>query len=499
MKGFFLSAWNALSLGLALGASVVSGAAQSLSPGTVWVYNLTEGGRIVDDCPICDRIPIVAPLRGTYELRLNHYGPLFTYYDITNINFSTSSAPGREYKVRGHGSFQIGGEISVFQSATLEVTIDNGVTNDLCYFTNISSIVTRLWPMMQISFSQTNGTATQQYYLDLNTAPLREIWFSAASDFVAGIWNAPSNRISGGDLLATSGLVVKRNEEFAGRLSPMPPAPDVGLKDIDILPGGEIAFSMETDLFSEVLGPLSPGDLLSDQGRVLRTNASLIAAFAPTPADGVGLSAVQIMPSGSTWFSVQTRFHSQSLNQDLFPGDLLSDDGTLVKSNAQLLALFKPLDSSTDFGLRAIHVWPGGEIWFSTSKAFDSADGTHYEAGDLLSDHGYLVFRESELLSAFAPSGVSTNTNIGIDSLFVVTDVAPNEPAPTLSMPYLTNQPPASIAFAWKGRGRVFQLERTINPAGPYVPVSLITTDKSAIDPGVQTNQAQSFYRLHQW
>jgi len=42
------------------------------------------------------------------------------------------------------------------------------------------------------------------------------------------------------------------------------------------LPGGEIAYSIETAAWSERLSAqLSPGDLLSDRGRLFRTNQQL--------------------------------------------------------------------------------------------------------------------------------------------------------------------------------------------------------------------------------
>jgi hypothetical protein len=42
-------------------------------------------------------------------------------------------------------------------------------------------------------------------------------------------------------------------------------------------------------------------------------------------------------------------------------------------------------------------------------------------------------------------------------------------------------------------------LEKATNLAGPYLPASRIDTDGPFLDPGVLTNQAQAFYRLHQW
>jgi hypothetical protein len=55
------------------------------------------------------------------------------------------------------------------------------------------------------------------------------------------------------------------------------------------------------------------------------------------------------------------------------------------------------------------------------------------------------------------------------------------------------------LVFARNGGSRVFQLERATNATGPYIPISLITTDTLLLDAGALTNQAQAFYRLHQW
>jgi hypothetical protein len=88
---------------------------------------------------------------------------------------------------------------------------------------------------------------------------------------------------------------------------------------------------------------------------------------------------------------------------------------------------------------------------------------------------------------------------LGLDAFFIVTDVVPPGPAVTLGSPQLTSQPPASLAFQRSGGSRVFQLERAASVAGPYLPISLITTDPLFLDPGARTNQTRAFYRVHQW
>ncbi len=229
---------------------------------------------------------------------------------------------------------------------------------------------------------------------------------------------------------------------------------------------------------------------------MVRTNQQLIAAFLPPPPlpSDVGLSALQAMGDGEIYFSVQTKFFSGKLGRVVQPGDLLTDLGAIVKANADLLRLFGPTNNC---GLDSVHVWPSGEIWFSTQNGFYDSSSNYYGPGDLLSDQGYVVYRNSELLASFQPA--ESVADLGLDALFIVTDVIPATPAVKLGLPQLTNQPPASLTLLRSGGSRAFQLERATNVAGPYVPVSPIATDTLFLDAGVLTNQPQSFYRLQQW
>jgi hypothetical protein len=354
--------------------------------------------------------------------------------------------------------------------------------------------------MFKAEVDQTNGTLIQQYRLEISAAPFREIWFSTATNFQAGIWSAPTNGISGGDLLSSSGRVVKRNSELTASLGIQPPVADLGLKDVDVLPDGEIAFSIEQNVFSGTLGQLLSQDLLSDRGRVIdHGNPDLIGNFQPAPPlpEFVGLDAVQVMDNGQIYFSVQNAFGSKKLGITLQPGDLLSDQGVVVRTGEQLLRQFKPANPTNNYGLKSIFVWPEGEIWFSTRDGFYDSNGTFFASGDLLSDQGYLVYSNAELLAAFAPTGSSTNA--GLDALFVVSDLIPEALATSLSLPQLIGQPPASIQLQRSKGGRVFQLEAATNILGPFIPILPITTDQIFIDADALTNGTQRFYRLHQW
>ena len=484
-------------LALLLVPGVVSSRGDGPTPTSrkVAAYTLLEGSYLVDDCPVCARPTILAPLRGTFNLLFLEQNPLFTRYAVRDLSFTAGSAAGWHYKVTGSGNYEVGGEVAVQQYMTLQADINNGYTNKLCYFTNASQAVERPWPMISIALTQTNGTLTQVYELDIVAAPLREIWFSTTTGFTAGKWQGPTNKISPGDLISSAGRVVRRNNDLTRNLGFMPIVLDVGLDAVDIGPGGEILFSMVRDGFSESLGPLHHGDLLSDRGKIVKRNQQLLSAFAPPSTNfDAGLDSVQMMSDGSILFSITTNVLSTRTGTVLSRGDLLSDQGQVFRTHRQLLARFHPSQTNQDFGLDALYVWPSGEIWFSTEQGFQDTYLGAILPGDLLSDQGYRAFGNLELVSGFSP--VETNADFGLDALFVVSDFA--SPAPPPRLLGMAPQPnTGSLQVLWTGQGRVFQLERAASPAGPYFPCSPILPDSAFID--LLANQPQSFYRLRQW
>jgi len=275
----------------------------------------------------------------------------------------------------------------------------------------------------------------------------------------------------------------------------MPVVPDLGLDAIEILPGGEIAFSIEQDLFSESLGLLREGDMLSHRGRVLRSYADFSGAFGPEPpAADQGLDALHRLNKNEILFSVKRDFFSERLSQVIRRGDVLSSLGVVVKTNEQLIARFNPVEPKKDYGLDAIWIWPSGEIWFSLEAGFTGNSSESYGPGDLLSDQGYVVFRNLELVGAFAP--LEDLGDFGLDSLFMVTDEAPSVPGSRFThirRPAGTTR----VELEWEGEGRVFQVQRARDITGPYLPVSEIGPDLFFRDTNAVTSE--TFYRLQQW
>jgi hypothetical protein len=180
----------------------------------------------------------------------------------------------------------------------------------------------------------------------------------------------------------------------------------------------------------------------------------------------------------------------------LLRGDILSTEGKRIKSNRELLARFHPPVVDHDYGLDAFYIWPGGEIWFSTEEGFNDTQLGPILAGDALSDQGFVVFRNLELVSAFAP--LEDAAEFGLDALFIVTDTIPPAPAPKI-ISVMGPGPGGGISLNWTGNGRVSQLEKAANATGPFTPISPYMLDLNWLDPGVARSGSNGFFRLRQW
>ena len=137
------------------------------------LYTLINGSKLIDDCPICARVPIVVPITGTFGLQLVDQNPVLARYELRNISFRAASGPA--YQVAGSGTYQLGGEVSVLQQLFLNTEISDGfnTVNALCMST--TSAVTQPWPKMQIQVDQTNGMPSKVYHLMLVAVPAPQV------------------------------------------------------------------------------------------------------------------------------------------------------------------------------------------------------------------------------------------------------------------------------------------------------------------------------------
>jgi len=179
-------------------------------------------------------------------------------------------------------------------------------------------------------------------------------------------------------------------------------------------------------------------------GRIVRTNAQLIRAFVPGPIsiDGVGLDAVHtrrtISPADSSddvsinrrdiYFSSETNFWSRHLNRLVKHGDLLKEDGTIYRTNAQLLRHFHPcpipidIDDpqpvDRDYGLDAAYVMSNGRVLFSVEEGFCDRHYGWIDDGDLLCECGCVIRRNRALMDVWRP--LEDLHDFGLDAIELV-------------------------------------------------------------------------------
>jgi hypothetical protein len=467
--------------------------AQSYDPATTQLsYTLLAGSTFVDDCLVCGRPTICQPMRGSFDLVLLQNKPPYIKYAVKNIDFTASPGSNLERRITGEGVYVRFEEFAVLQDMTLAVQVKDSYTNKLAFFTNNSRLVEKPFPLIQVNLTQTNGSLLQTFSLQILAAPVREIWFSTAHAFVSTNRLPPTNQINPGDLLSNCGRVVRRNAELVQRLGLMPPVYDLGLDALNPTCKGEILFSVPQNVFSESLGLIQHGDLLSDRGAIVKRNQDLLAAFHPPTSFDAGLDAVQLMPDGEYLFSIQSNLVLNSTTT-LSRGDVLSDRGRVFLSHQQLLTNFQPAVTNRDFGLDALHILPDGEICFSVEESFlDNRLGL-IQSGDLLSNLGYRVLSNQDLLAAFAPADPAKD--YGLDALFVVTDAQPPKPPPRIVRCTRSGN---LFHLEWDGDGDVFQVEAAPNPGGPWLPCTPVLPDLSS-DVGSDSPSASGLFRLRQW
>ena len=492
MKHFPTRCWSLLALAF---TAVAPAQPQPASPLPAVTYTLLDGSYFVDDCLVCGRPTIMQPLRGTFDLVLIQNTPPYFRYAVRNVDFTTSPGWAGEAHLTGGGTYVRFEEFARLQDMDLALQVKDAFTNRPAFFTNDTVVAEKPFPLIQINLTQTNGTLLQTFSLNLFAAPLREVWFSTSKALTSTNRSSPTNVISPGDLISNRGRVVKRNRELVARLGVMPLVPDLGLDAVQVTRRGEILFSIPSNVWSETLGPIGHGDLLSNRGVIVKRNQALLAAFGVLAArPDAGLDAIQVMPDGEILFSMQSNVVVNP-GLTLGRGDILSDRGRVFRTNRELLANFHPAVTNRDFGLDALQILPGGEIWFSVEEAFtDNRLGTVH-AGDLLSSLGHRVFGNGQLVASFAPADPSPD--YGLDALFVVTDTRP--PPATAPRIVKLRRSAGTFCVDWEGDGDVFQLEHAPSISGPWSPCSPILPDLTFDDACDLTAGTSGFYRLRQW
>ncbi len=400
----------------------------------VVAYELMAGSTWQQGCfPPC-QCPITAelPLTGTFLLAPAGADMWTRYFAVTEVRWAVQSS-GAAIPITGSGKYSIGGDFALTHQLSLDLKVG---TAPVQHFDSGMIVGGAEFPEIHITIS-VNGGECYDTVIKVHARPTTivppwpELWFSTSTGFTAS--NMPSAipgfvHVSDGDLLSRRGTIVRKNSQLTARLGIMPPTPDLGLDAVTLGRGGSLWFSFDGQqppMWSETLGVwLKHGDLLSEAGFVVRTNEQLLRNFTRMPpvADA-GLDAVATAPNGEFLFSTDEGFHCESLGRWVGHGDLLSDRGYIVRTNAELLAKFEPIDMMgrplpADYGLDAVILRSNREIWFSVEIGFPDAKRGWIGHGDLLSTHGYVVVRNRDLVAPFGP--LEDLADFGLDAAMLL-------------------------------------------------------------------------------
>lgn len=461
-----------------------------------WRYRLLPDSQFLDDCIICDRPSIPWPMSGSFDLVLTAETPIGNRYRIVNVEFEAGNGSDLVYRLTGEGEYELGGEVAIRQSLalTLEVTAPSGTR--IAPFTELNPAPGRRWPMFHVDADETTGSDLSTYRLQLRAAPLRELWFTTAHGMTPGNSNAVLGHIAPGDILADTGRRVRANADLLEPFGWKPGFEDTDVHSLTAGPGGQLWFSLD-DVTAPDGQRIGWGDLLADTGATIATVPELLAAFGlMPPVPDAGLDAFAVAADGARLFSLRRDVFSEGLGQTLHHGDILSDRGTVVRRFKDLVASFEPQDLDPDAGLDAFHVWPSGEIWFSTSAGFVSGTRGPIQHGDLLSEDGYVVCRNLDLVRPFSP--LEDLADFGLDDIMIVTDTTPPPKPPAQLMPAPSLAGDGAWALRWVGAGRVYQVEQATDAAGFFVPAGPLQTGQSFTVPAAP-GDAPRFFRVAAW
>jgi hypothetical protein len=387
-------------------------------------YKLAEGSILIDDTDILMRPTLMVPIQGSFYLKRLPSNPLFTNYAIQDLRLKSTTSDS-SYTGKFNGTYRYGGEFALTQQMILKGYINN---SPLLTLDSYMTVPTIRYPWIEIDLVQVDPNNPFQYYrLHLVAAPWPKIWFSTSTSFTT----SSGIKIGHGDLLSMSGMIVRRNNQLTARLGIMPMVPDFGLDAVMLgkfsslpLPMSRyrpVWFSLPQDVNSMTLGLLHNGDLLSEQGTIVKSYEDFISPFVPMPLiEDYGLDAIARAPSGELLFSTNKNFFSEKLGRNISNGDLLSENGYVYRSSVDLLSKFVlcPTFAPIDIGLDAAYVWPHGEVWFSTKSSFPDQQYGMIGHGDLLSSYGKVVLRNRELLERFAP--IEDLADFGLDALEIL-------------------------------------------------------------------------------
>ena len=392
-------------------AAMLSPALASLQPAVR--YRVLEGSTLTGGPDGSQAIPI----RGSFELIPIAEGDVMQWYDVEHVLMTDATG----MPLTGSGWYLTGADLAPDQQMHLTIAHAGHAIE----FDSGTVVADVPFPLIEITLWEAPVPPWVPYQLHLRATPMRQVWFSTDVGLTSGALN---RTISDGDELNSVGSLIASNADLMRNMGVMPVVPDVGLDALQAAETDSPArtplwweqwFSAEDDVFSETLGDLGHGDLFSEGGWVVATNVDLIVPLTLQPIPDVGLDAIAWGWECNCWLiSTEVDFWAEYLLEMASHGSVLCTGCPGVfMTNEMLLRSFAPTAGSANLGLDALHVWPSGEVWFSVEEGFLDARYGWISDGDLLSDRGWIIYRNLDLVHAFQP--VEDLDNFGLDALHV--------------------------------------------------------------------------------
>ncbi|MFO0828324.1 MAG: hypothetical protein U0572_09250 [Phycisphaerales bacterium] len=117
--------------------------------------------------PPCQCAMQFGPLTGTFVLHAESPGPLFTQYELANLNFEAHVGT-IVYPITGSGTFKLGGEFAYLQRMELDLSVNGGATQ---HFDSGWVPPGAIWPQIDVTVS-INGMYCVDTVLDIVAAPV---------------------------------------------------------------------------------------------------------------------------------------------------------------------------------------------------------------------------------------------------------------------------------------------------------------------------------------
>jgi hypothetical protein len=417
-------------------------------------YQLVEGSTIMALYPDSERPVFEVPIKGSFLLTpaLSSTSN-FKAFNVNKLNFKAQNGDEHLTGKEGNGTYLYNDTATDPGQQRMRLSLRIGDSDPRKFDSGLVLIPKNTkFPWIDIivkNLKITTGEISPQYVIHLVAVPIPGFSFSTNYSFTSGSLGKPVNN---GDLLSSGGRILMTNSELISQFHLYPTFVEqkVGLDAVIgpfnhfPSPDGEtlkpfVLFSTDTDILAEE-NP-GQGDILSNFGKVVKRNYELISPFVlMPPIPDMGLDALSIAQKISIdspgtaiteedaalpekkiiVFSIKESFFSEKLGVLITPGDLLTTNGTLYRTNKELLQNFNPVSVSTEryIDIDAVYILPNGEVWFSTASDFTSGTLGHIGHGDLLSENGRRILRNMEIVNPFSP--LEDMADFGLDSMSVI-------------------------------------------------------------------------------